>query len=69
MAIITANAGKMRAVCGVLECAESLKWLGTLIQQISELEEWDAILLQELSVEDELSDMDELEALLWRPQN
>ena len=38
--------------------------LSTLIQYVLEREEWDAILVQELSFEDELSDVDELEASL-----
>ena len=35
-----------------------------LVQQISEIEEWDAILLQELSFNDEFLPLDELEASL-----
>ena len=35
-----------------------------LVQHISELEEWDAILLQELSFKDELLSLEELEASL-----
>ena len=35
-----------------------------LVQQISEIEEWDAILLQELSFNDESLQLDELEASL-----
>ena len=38
--------------------------LGMLVQQISEVEEWDAILLQELSFNDELLSLEELEASL-----
>ena len=38
--------------------------LGMLVQHISELEEWDAILLQELSFKDELLSLEELEASL-----
>ena len=38
--------------------------LSTLVQHISELQEWDAILLQELSFKDELVRQDELEASL-----
>ena len=38
--------------------------LSMLVQQISEIEEWDAILLQELSFNDELLSLDELEASL-----
>ena len=34
------------------------------MQQISEIEEWDAILLQELSFNDEALPLDELEASL-----
>ena len=37
-----------------------------LVQHISELEEWDAILLQELSFKDELLSLEELEASLGR---
>ena len=36
--------------------------LSTFVRHILELDEWDAILLQELSFKGELSDMDELEA-------
>ena len=35
-----------------------------LVQHISEFEEWDAILLQELSFKDELLSLEELEASL-----
>ena len=38
--------------------------LGMLVQQISEVEEWDAILLQELSFHDEFLSLEELEASL-----
>ena len=38
--------------------------LGMLVQQISELEEWDAILLQELSFHDDFLSLEELEASL-----
>ena len=38
--------------------------LGMLVQHISELEEWDAILLQELSFKNELLSLEELEASL-----
>ena len=38
--------------------------LCTLVQHISELREWDAILLQELSLKDEFAAMDELESSL-----
>ena len=38
--------------------------LGMLVQHISELEEWDAILLQKLSFKDELLSLEELEASL-----
>ena len=38
--------------------------LSMLVQQISEIEKWDAILLQELSFNDESLPLDELEASL-----
>ena len=38
--------------------------LGMLVQQISEVEEWDAILLQELLFNDESLSLEELEASL-----
>ena len=53
----------MRALCVVLECAEGL-WWRMLVQHISELENWDAILLQELSIKYELLSLEELEASL-----
>ena len=42
--------------------------LGMLVQQISEVEEWDAILLQELSFNDEFLSLEELEASLGGSQ-
>ena len=42
--------------------------LGMLVQHISELEEWDATLLQELSFKDELLSLEELEASFGRTQ-
>ena len=39
-----------------------------LVQQISEIEEWDAILLQELSFHDEFLPLDEFRGLSWRTQ-
>ena len=53
-----------RAVWCPAMCRESQSALSTLVQHISELEEWAAIFLQELSFKDELSSMDELEASL-----
>ena len=49
-------------MCAVLECAEGLWRPGHV--GAAELEEWDAILLQELSFKDELLSLEELEASL-----
>ena len=54
-----ANAGKMHALCGGLENVQRVSiGSSTLIQHISELEEWDAILLRGLFFDNEFSHMD-----------